>query len=174
MHKRRIYKAHPDCRWRTLRSRAHSSRVYHTSDPVPVCRPALLDCRRSRTLSGGLTPDPASQRRPPRQARDLRLALLLTLGSANTWCEDLHFTSYVPCLAHTSAFRRAVKRRLEGFVGPVHRARYDLSKHKRMRLIALAMPVWMKYFQRRRDHSHRDQRTSQLQCLLSGLGSQSL
>ena len=33
--------------------------------------------------------------------RDDALALLLTFGSANTWCEDLHLTSYVPCLAHT-------------------------------------------------------------------------
>ena len=32
---------------------------------------------------------------------DDALALLLTFGSANTWCEDLHLTSYVPCLAHT-------------------------------------------------------------------------
>jgi hypothetical protein len=29
------------------------------------------------------------------------LALLLTFGSANTWREDFHLTSYVPCLAHT-------------------------------------------------------------------------
>ena len=33
--------------------------------------------------------------------RDDALVLLLTLGSANTWCEDFHLTSYVPCLAHT-------------------------------------------------------------------------
>ena len=33
--------------------------------------------------------------------RDDALALLLTLGSANTWYEDFHLTSYVPCLAHT-------------------------------------------------------------------------
>ena len=32
---------------------------------------------------------------------DDALALLLTLGSANTWYEDFHLTSYVPCLAHT-------------------------------------------------------------------------
>ncbi|MFO7554018.1 MAG: hypothetical protein R6W88_02325 [Desulfobacterales bacterium] len=38
-----------------------SSRMYHTSDPVDVYpatggvrRPASMDCRRSRTLSGGL------------------------------------------------------------------------------------------------------------------------
>lgn len=43
MHERRIYNAHPYCRWRTLRSRARSSQVYHTSYPVPVLRPASLD-----------------------------------------------------------------------------------------------------------------------------------
>jgi hypothetical protein len=31
------------------------------------------------------------------------LALLLTFGSANTWCEDFHLTSFVPCLAHMSS-----------------------------------------------------------------------
>lgn len=35
---------------------------------------------------------------PPRNDT---LALLLSFGSAYTWCEDLHLTSYVPCLAHT-------------------------------------------------------------------------
>jgi len=29
------------------------------------------------------------------------LALLLAFGSANTWQEDLHLFSSVPCLAHT-------------------------------------------------------------------------
>ena len=46
--KRRIYKAHPNRRWRTSWSRAHWSRVYHTSYPVPVRRPALLDWASSR------------------------------------------------------------------------------------------------------------------------------
>ena len=32
---------------------------------------------------------------------DDALALLLTLGSANTWYGDFHPASYVPCLAHT-------------------------------------------------------------------------
>ena len=40
---------------------------------------------------------------PPRNDA---LALLLTLGSANTWYEDFHLTSYVPCLAHTLGIRR--------------------------------------------------------------------
>ena len=34
--------------------------------------------------------------------RDGALALLLSFGSANTWCGDFHPTSYVPCLAHTA------------------------------------------------------------------------
>jgi hypothetical protein len=32
---------------------------------------------------------------------DDTLALLLTFGSANTWCEDFHFATSVPCPAHT-------------------------------------------------------------------------
>jgi hypothetical protein len=35
--------------------------------------------------------------------RDDALALLLSFGSANTWYEDLHLTSYMPCLAHTKS-----------------------------------------------------------------------
>jgi len=42
MRKRQIYKAHPRG-WRTLLSRASSSRVYHTSYLVSVRRPACLD-----------------------------------------------------------------------------------------------------------------------------------
>ena len=34
--------------------------------------------------------------------RDGALALLLTLGSANTWYGDFHHTSYGPFPAHTS------------------------------------------------------------------------
>ncbi len=37
------------------------------------------------------------------------LALLLTLGSANTWYRDLHPVSHVPCLAHTSQISRPKK-----------------------------------------------------------------
>ena len=40
VHRRRIYKARPTCGWRTSRSRARSSRAYHTSYPVRVPRPA--------------------------------------------------------------------------------------------------------------------------------------
>ena len=46
------------------------------------------------------------------------LVLLLTFGPAYTWYRDFHPTGSVPCPAHTDAFRRAVKRRLERFVGP--------------------------------------------------------
>ena len=51
--------------------------------------------------------------------RDAYLALLLTFGFANTWCQDLHLTSTVPCPAHTqsSAARRSLARRLERLVG---------------------------------------------------------
>ena len=34
--------------------------------------------------------------------RDNALVLSLTFGSANTWYEDLHLASQVPCPAHTS------------------------------------------------------------------------
>ena len=33
--------------------------------------------------------------------RDDALALWLTFGSANTWCQDFHPTGFVPCTAHT-------------------------------------------------------------------------
>jgi len=42
--------------------------------------------------------------------RDDALVLLLSFGSANTWCEDLHLTSYVPCLAHTIELSGAIYR----------------------------------------------------------------
>jgi hypothetical protein len=72
------------CGWRTSRSHARSSRVHHTSYPVPVRRPAPVDGASSRPH---LTVD--------------ALALLLAFGSANTWHEDLHLARCVPCLAHT-------------------------------------------------------------------------
>ena len=37
---------------------------------------------------------------------DDALALLLTFGSANTWQEDLHLSSLVPCPAHAFALNR--------------------------------------------------------------------
>ena len=40
---------------------------------------------------------------PPGPPRDETLALLLTLGSTNTWYGDSHPVSYVPCPAHTMA-----------------------------------------------------------------------
>ncbi len=33
------------------------------------------------------------------------LALWLTFGSANTWCQDFHPTGFVPCTAHTFKLR---------------------------------------------------------------------
>jgi hypothetical protein len=39
--------------------------------------------------------------------REFALVLLLTFGSANTWYQDLHLTSLVPCTAHTLRFSRA-------------------------------------------------------------------
>ena len=36
--------------------------------------------------------------------REFALVLLLTFGSVNTWYQDLHLTSLVPCTAHTSEF----------------------------------------------------------------------
>src|SRR6056297_1088215 len=50
--------------------------------------------------------------------RDDALVLLLTFGSAFTWCGDLHPTSYVPCLAHTSKVTGAVGVRLTDLLGP--------------------------------------------------------
>jgi hypothetical protein len=59
------------CGGRSSPSRARSSRVDHTSDPVPVRRPARVDWASSR----------------PHLAVDAR-ALLLAFGSAHTWHED--------------------------------------------------------------------------------------
>jgi hypothetical protein len=119
---RRIYKAHPNCRWRTSRSCARSSRVYHTSYPVSAVvlyqhyvrtslfactavaivakahRPASLECPDAELVEVGFLQTPP---------HDDALALLLTLGSANTWYGDLHPISYVPCLAHTPCSRVA-------------------------------------------------------------------
>jgi hypothetical protein len=85
---------HTPCGWRTSRSRARSSRVCHTSYPVPVRRPARVDGASSRPH---LTVD--------------ALALFLAFGSANTWREDLHLARAVPCLAHTLGISGGAKRR---------------------------------------------------------------
>src|SRR4029453_12112250 len=84
---------HTPCGWRTSQSPARSSRVYHTSYPVPVRRPARLDWASSRPH---LTVD--------------ALALLLAFGSAITWHEDFHLARSVPCLAHTPGMGRARQR----------------------------------------------------------------
>ena len=91
--RRRISQAHPRRGWRTLWSRAHASRVYHPSSPVPVRRPAPLDG--------------ASSRRP--RAMNA-LALLRAFGSAHPWHGGFHPVSSVPGLAHTLVLRRRGKR----------------------------------------------------------------
>jgi hypothetical protein len=60
-----------------------------------IRRPALLDWASS---------GPHLTMTPP-DSRDLRLALLLAFGSANTWREDFHLTSSMPCPAHTLGLR---------------------------------------------------------------------
>jgi len=65
--------------------------MYHTSDPVPVRRPALLDWTSSRPHLT-MTPLPFL----------LASGELLTFGSVNTWYEDFHLASPVPCPAHTN------------------------------------------------------------------------
>ena len=82
---------HTPCGRRTARSRARSSRVCHTSYPVPVRRPARLVGASSRPH---LTVD--------------ALALFLAFGSAHTWHEDVHLARSVPCLAHTLEFSGAL------------------------------------------------------------------
>src|SRR2546430_15358117 len=42
--------------------------------------------------------------------RDDALALFLAFGSANTWRQDFHLTSSVPCPAHTPGMSRALPR----------------------------------------------------------------
>jgi len=104
MHKRRIYKANPFCGWRTSRSRARSSRMYHTSYPVPSCSsPCIFGLGFLQT--------------PP---HDDDLALLLTFGSAKTWCGDLHLASYVPCLAQTYLLAAREPSPLDKYVSPSH------------------------------------------------------
>ena len=44
---------------------------------------------------------------PPRGGA---LALFLAFGCANTWRQDFHLASSVPCPAHTLALRRALQR----------------------------------------------------------------
>ena len=75
---------HTPCGWRTSLSRASSFHVYHTSYLVPVPRPGMFGLGFLQTPS-----------------RDDALAFLLPSGSANTWREDLHLASSVPCPAHT-------------------------------------------------------------------------
>ncbi len=55
---------------------------------------------------------------------DDALALLLTFGSAKTWCGDSHPASYVPCLAHTARLTGALGVLLNLMLG----ASYHLAK----------------------------------------------
>ena len=55
---------------------------------------------------GTSLPEAVKLQTPP---RDDALVLLLSFGSANTWREDLHLTSYVPCLAHTTSITGSKK-----------------------------------------------------------------
>jgi hypothetical protein len=98
--RRRIYKAHRGRRWRTSWSRSHWSRVYHTSYPVPVRRPALLDWGGTLPLVALACGEPYASLRLQTQPRDCAIALLLAFGSTNTWRGDLHPTISVPCLEH--------------------------------------------------------------------------
>ena len=134
MHKRRIYKAHPNCRWRTSRSRARSSRVYHTSYPVSVRRPASLDCLDTELVEVDFLQTPP---------HDDALVLLLTLGSANIWCKVFHLASYVPCLAHTlnCAARLFCVRTSERLAQPQYLIVNDCLSARFIILIALYHPT---------------------------------
>ena len=63
--------------------------------PLAPSVPHLLSgsCSSSRAFGLGFLQTPP---------RDDALALLLAFGSANTWREDFHLTSSVPCPAHTA------------------------------------------------------------------------
>ena len=50
---------------------------------------------------------------PPHPPRGDALALWLTFGSANTWCQDFHPTEFVPCTAHTTEFSERRSRPLQ-------------------------------------------------------------
>jgi hypothetical protein len=71
--------------------------MYHTSDPVDVLASRFF-LRDTSPRAFGL----GFLQTPP---HDDALALLLTFGSANTWYEDFHLASSVPCPAHTRRLR---------------------------------------------------------------------
>ena len=96
----RIYKAHPTRGWRTWWSRAHSSRVYHTSYPVPVRRPARLDWASSR-----------------RHLAMNALALLLAFGSAGYLARGLPPREFCAMPGtHAGPEPRGLPRRLQALV----------------------------------------------------------
>lgn len=61
------------------------------------------------------------------QPRACALALLLTLGSANSWCGDFHPTNYGPCPAHTPKLTGAVRHPVQRLVRRRHRYRQGHS-----------------------------------------------
>jgi len=122
MHKRRIYKAHPNCGWRASWSFAYLSRFLSGARPgctTPQIRWTCVHPAVKRDTSPcifGLSKIPDYERgassRPRLATTPLPFLLasgeLLTLGSANTWYRDFHPDSYVPCLAHTVEFTGAI------------------------------------------------------------------
>ena len=58
-------------------------------------------------------------------SRDNALAVLLAFGSAKTWPQDLHLSSYVPCTTHTFEFTglRGFSRRSGGMMGSASKDR---------------------------------------------------
>ncbi len=74
--------------------------------PLALNVPHLLSgsCSSPRAFGLGFLQTPPHGDAP--DSRDLRLALFLAFGSANTWRKDLHLTSSVPCPAHTLEISR--------------------------------------------------------------------
>src|SRR5215475_8433642 len=67
VHRHRMYQVRPNCGWRTLWSRAHASRAYHTSYPVRVPRPAPsfhASFRPHLTVTPWRFPGPSAPRTP--------------------------------------------------------------------------------------------------------------
>ena len=66
-HRRRMYQAQPHCGWRAVRLRASSPRLYHTSYPVRVPRPARAfhaSFRPHLTVTPWRFPGPSPPRTP--------------------------------------------------------------------------------------------------------------
>ena len=70
VHRRRMDQAQPSCGWRAVRWRARSPRLYHTSYPVRVPRPAPAfhaSCRPHLTVTPWRFPGPSAPRTPGRE-----------------------------------------------------------------------------------------------------------